>query len=84
MLRCVALVRTDISEESSASKPSVHTRATRHNIPEEGILHSHCRENLNQQSFENWIFPSSGVSVPHLKKETTIIRNILFYSYSEF
>jgi hypothetical protein len=38
MLRRVALVRTDDSEEL--------TRATRRNIPEDTILHSHRRENL--------------------------------------
>jgi hypothetical protein len=46
MLRRVALVRTDVSMELSASETSVLTRTTRRNVPEDTILHSHCRENL--------------------------------------
>jgi hypothetical protein len=45
MLRRLALVRTDVSEELSASF-IVLTRATRCNIPEDTILHTHRRENL--------------------------------------
>jgi hypothetical protein len=61
MLRRFALVRTDVSEELSASIIRVTrngelgttlavttalTRATRRNIQEDAILHSHRRENL--------------------------------------
>jgi hypothetical protein len=54
MLHLVALVRTDISEELSASfiralsssETSVLTRATQPNIPGDTILHSHHCENL--------------------------------------
>jgi hypothetical protein len=41
MLRRVALLRTDVSEERRLTR-----RATWRNIPEDGILHSYRRENL--------------------------------------
>jgi hypothetical protein len=67
MLRRVALVRTDVSEERSApfiratrigelssSETSVLTRATRRYIPEDAILHSHRRENLKSYTEDRW------------------------------
>jgi hypothetical protein len=46
MLHCVALVRTDVSEECIASIIRVMRIGERRNIPDDGILHSHRRGNL--------------------------------------
>jgi hypothetical protein len=57
MLRLVALVRTDVSEELSvsimrvtrmlsSSETSALTKSTRRIIPEDDILHDHRRENI--------------------------------------
>jgi hypothetical protein len=95
MLRRVALVRTDISEELSGelgttnvvpSSPilvtltmkrlssteiSVLTSATRRNIPEDTILHSHCCEHLKSYMFSKYFstlfyysFPSQSSPLP--------------------
>jgi hypothetical protein len=75
MLRRVALVRTDVSEEPTASinkatrigflrtalaitsNRSMLQQATLRNISEDGILHSHRRENLKSYSaLTDWAF----------------------------
>jgi hypothetical protein len=43
---------TLLMEALSSSETSVLTRATRRNIPEDGILHSHLPENLNLSVFQ--------------------------------
>jgi hypothetical protein len=59
MLRRVALVRTDVSEEL--------TRATWRNTPEDSILHSHRRENL--KSYMD-LFPSAD----YVRETPTLLR----------
>jgi hypothetical protein len=61
MWRHVDLVCTDVSEEliaflfrvvaTCSSETSVHTRSTECHIPEDGVLHIHCRENPKSYNF---------------------------------
>jgi hypothetical protein len=68
MLRHVALVRSDVSDERIPSKArvmmealhysetSVLTRATWRKIPEDGILHSHRREKIKSHiELTGWV-----------------------------
>jgi hypothetical protein len=47
----VTLLITEVAEESSVCTMSVLTRLKRRNIQEDGILHSHCRENVKSYKF---------------------------------
>jgi hypothetical protein len=63
MLRRVALVRSDVSEELSAStiRVKVLIKATLRNIQEDAILDSHRRENL--KSYRTRPFASFSLEV---------------------
>jgi hypothetical protein len=88
LLRRVALVRTDVSEEPGASfiwVTKIGARGTtqaatsnRRNNPEDTILHSHRRENL--KSYTEWLhnlWPIERYSAPQSQLVSYILRSTL-------
>jgi hypothetical protein len=61
---------TLMKEALSSSETSVLTRSTWRNIPEDGILHSHHRENLKSYNFH--LLPPNYTALTHHRRRATM------------
>jgi hypothetical protein len=68
-------------EAIRSSETSVDTRSTRRHIPENGILHSHRRENLKSYIKWNWARFFSSTSVSRAPHSLTVLLSDAIYIY---